>query len=119
MVPSSVREIYSFPRPWLQMPSLENDNAYSIQPFIAASIWRTNHFAHLSDVTQAITERLNAFVVRLVAAVQAADPRLKGRVMLVGSAYEGTKAGHPDESNFDVVLTKFMDVCRVFISSPV
>ena len=36
---------------------------------------------------------------------------------MVSSAYEGTKAGHPDEFDFDVVLTEFTDVCEVS-SSP-
>ena len=74
--------------------------------------------AHRNEVDIIILKEVKALIDNLVSAVQAVDPRLKGHVVEVGSAYEGTKAGFPDEFDFDVVLTEFSNVCQVS-SSPV
>ena len=58
-----------------------------------------------------------AFMQRLADAIGARDPLFECRVVPVGSAYEGTKIGRPDEFDVNFVLTRFSSLYEV-VTSP-
>ena len=53
--------------------------------------------AHRKEVVIVLLKEIKALIDNLVLAVESVDSRLKGHVLEVGSSYEGTKAGFPDE----------------------
>ena len=57
------------------------------------------------------------FMQRLADAIGACDPLFECRVVLLGSAYEGTKVGRPDEFDVNFVLTGFSSLYEV-VTSP-
>ena len=58
-----------------------------------------------------------AFMQRLADAIGARDPLFECRVVPVGSSYEGTKVGRPDEFDVNFVLTRFSSLYEV-VTSP-
>ena len=77
----------------------------------AINIWRAYPIAPVNNIAAVVLKKLNEYILGIVAGMQAADPRLKSRVMSVGSAYEGTKIIAPNEFDFDVVLEEFSHAC--------
>lgn len=48
---------------------------------------------------------------RLTAAIEAKDKRFEGKLICVGSSFECTRVGKPDEFDFHIELTEFSDFC--------
>ena len=97
----------------------ENQQGVNFTPnFDVADIWKNFSFANRKRVTEIISNKMKIIVNHLVDAMAAIDPLLKARVISVGSGYEQTKIGYPDEFDFDVVLTTSSNTCEVS-SSPV
>ena len=79
--------------------------------------WQTLEYAYRDVTSQELHNQLMAFMQRLADAIGARDPLFECRVVPVGSAYEGTKVGRPDEFDVNFELTQFSSLYEV-VTSP-
>lgn len=87
------------------------------QKTISERLWKFGTYAYQHPSANAVKEEVKIFIEDLAIEITRRDPRFEARVILVGSSYEASRIGLPDEFDFNFVLTKFSKLCEVF-SSP-
>ena len=77
-----------------------------------AKLWKELDYACRNPLTPYVHQKVIQFMERLTTAVGHKDQRFGGVLVHVGSSFEGTKIGDPDEFDFNVELTTFSELCR-------
>ena len=97
---------------YIKKPDYSSACMYRLRPARDASahlieIWKTGEYAYRNPLTQSLSEKVCDFMGRVVAAIEADDERFAGRLVQIGSSYEGSRVGVPDEFDFSVQLCRF------------
>jgi len=75
------------------------------------NIWTELQYAYRDPDYVTVHAAVLDFMSRLVVAIGDEDHRLEGILQEVGSSFEGTRVGFPDEFDFNIELVKLNSIC--------